>query len=339
MIHLKNEEIIFADNGEPIKIVRLLGVGGHGEVYEVEYKGERKAFKYFTNVSEWHEKIYDCLKVNINLKSPSQKILLPEAITKKPMDFSDINNNCFGYVIELIPRDFVSLFDCLSNRKYFLTMKKRLEICLSIIRVFEMLQNSGLQINYFDDSSIYINIESSEVLLYEPEKISKTKQNFQIAYPQRYLAPEMITDNAEPSVYTTEYCVSVILFMLIFGTHPLEGKKWIVPVLTYKNQQDLYGYNPIFIADPNDESNKPNEDIHREFIMLWEQVPEYLKKFFIDAFSSERLHNPKMRLSLSTYKNVFEKYLNDIKKCKCNGLSFRDNKYLERCVFCGKTLE
>lgn len=234
MIYLENEETIFADNGEPIKIVRLLGVGGHGEVYEVEYKGERKALKYFTNVSECYERIYDCLKVNINLQSPSHKILLPEAITKKPLDFSDINNNRFGYVIKLIPRDFVSLFDCLSNRKYFLTMKKRLEICLSIISVFEMLQSSDLHINYFDDSSIYINIESSEVLLYEPEKISKTKHDFQIAYPQRYLAPEMITSDAESSVYTTRHTVAVILFMLMFGSHPLEGKNALFRVLHIK---------------------------------------------------------------------------------------------------------
>lgn len=200
-----------------------------------------------------------------------------------------------------------------------------------------MLQNFGLQINYFDDSSIYINIESSEVLLYEPEKISKTKQNFKIAYSQRYLAPEMITSDAESSVYTTRHIVAVILFMLMFGSHPLEGK-CTIPCLTYKDEQNLYGYNPVFIADPNNDCNKADEYINHEFIVLWEYVPEYVKQIFMDAFNYERLSNPRKRLHLSSYRNVFEKYLNQLESCNCDALSFIDNNFVEKCVFCGKAI-
>ena len=61
----KSGEVILSDTVEPIKIIKYICSGGQGEVYEVEYKGERKAFKYFTNVTEWHERLYDNLKGNM----------------------------------------------------------------------------------------------------------------------------------------------------------------------------------------------------------------------------------------------------------------------------------
>lgn len=324
MNRFKLGDVIFADDGEPIKIVKYIASGGEGSVYEVEYKGEKKAFKYFTRVGKWHEKIYDNLKSNIDIENIDDVFIWPEAITKKPSDFEDSGNNCFGYVMRLIPREFVSLSNCLVNRGLFFTIKKRLEVCLSIINAFEALRLLGLRTNYFDDGSIFINIESSEILIFEPEKISANRQNLRIAYAPRYIAPEMITDDAKSSVYTTRYSVAVILFMLIFETHPLEGKKWLIPCLTYKDAQNLYGYNPVFIADPKDDSNKPDEDIHREFILMWKKIPEYFKKFFIDVFNSERLHNPRKRLPLKTYRTIFEKYLNDIDNCNCKTLFYRN---------------
>ena len=102
MVHFEKDEIISDDNGEPIKIIKLLGIDGQGEVYEVEYKGERKAFKYFTNVNAWHERLYENLKCNINIDGISNKFMLPEAITKKPSKFEDSGENKFGYIMSLI---------------------------------------------------------------------------------------------------------------------------------------------------------------------------------------------------------------------------------------------
>ena len=45
MTEFKPGDILKSIDGNNIKIIRFLASGGQGDVYEVEYKGERKALK------------------------------------------------------------------------------------------------------------------------------------------------------------------------------------------------------------------------------------------------------------------------------------------------------
>lgn len=48
----------------------------------------------------------------------------------------------------------------------------------------------------------------------------------------------------------------------------------------------IYGEEPVFIFDPTDDSNRPNEKVHSGVIELWNCIPQYMKDLFIQCIQS-----------------------------------------------------
>ena len=291
MVHFEKNEIIFADNGEPIKIIKLLGIGGQDEVYEVEYKGKRKAFKYFTKVSAWHERLYENLKCNINIDGISNKFMLPEAITKKPSNFEDSGENKFGYIMSLIPDGFISLSDYISSN-IIVSLSGIVDISMKILLAFRILHSSGYCYHNLNDAVILININTRDVLILGAENITPNGFNLEVINSPRYAAPEINVDcNKLQDIYTTRHSLYVILFMFLFKTHPFEGQRW----LNTPYDNNIYGKNAVFIADPDDDSNRPDDVIQKHFILMWNMIPDYVRDEFILAFRKLTLKNERRR--------------------------------------------
>jgi DNA-binding helix-hairpin-helix protein with protein kinase domain len=103
------------------------------------------------------------------------------------------------------------------------------------------------------------------------------------------------------------FSLSVILFQLWTNNHPLEGKASCVPIMDGKTEKKIYGENPVFIFDPNDESNRPVPSIHKAAVSRWPVMPEYLKETFIKAFSKEALKNPQSRIIEPQWLKIFNR--------------------------------
>lgn len=334
MAHFEKDEIIFADNGEPIKIIKMLGIGGQGEVYEVEYKGEKKAFKYFTNVSKWHEGLYDILKDNINLDKISKSFTLPEAITKKPINFEDSGENKFGYIMNLIPDGFISLSDYISSN-IIVSLRGIVDISMKILLAFRILHSSGYCYHNLNDATILININTCDVLILGAEHITLNGFDFGVVDSPRYAAPEININSKHPQdIYTTRHSLYVILFMLLFRAHPLEGQK------TFNTSFDnnIYGEDAVFIADPDDDSNRPDEVIQKHFILMWNIIPDYVREEFVCAFRKLTLKNERRRPFEVEFLRAFARFRSSILTCEC-GNEIVNNKSELICGNCGMQLQ
>jgi hypothetical protein len=84
----------------------------------------------------------------------------------------------------------------------------------------------------------------------------------------------------------------VLLFYLLMNHHPLEGAReaaircFDLPAMTR-----LYGVEPIFLFDPNDESNRPVAGLHDNALAFWPIYPAFLRQLFTRAFT-EGIHDP-----------------------------------------------
>ena len=97
--------------------------------------------------------------------------------------------------------------------------------------------------------------------------------------------------------YSDRYSLSVILFMLFYGNHPLEGAKVLgCPCMTEKHEKEFYGSKALFIYDENDKSNLPVRGVHSNVIKRWPVLPKILKEQFQHEFSQECLKEPQKRL-------------------------------------------
>lgn len=304
----------------PIKIVKFLAAGGHCEIYVVEYIGKKKALKWYTNVGNNTQAVYAQMKHNVVHGSPHNAFLWPEAITEEPNDFVNISGkNSFGVIMDLKPDGFVPMSNYLVSTLCGNEFKCIIDISIKILEAFQSLHLSGYCFNGLNDGDIFINLETHDVLISTAENIAPAGVNLGLLSVPRYTAPEIVANGVcSQTAHTSRYSVYVILFMLLFGTHPLEGEKWLVPCLSYKDMQELYGFNPVFIMDKEDESNRPDKEIHKYFIEMWNSVPEYMRELFLKVFSKESLLNPTQRCRESELLKVYCRFKNDIIESECN---------------------
>ena len=101
------------------------------------------------------------------------------------------------------------------------------------------------------------------------------------------MAPEIVRREAAPSTATDLYSLSVLLFYLLMVGHPLVGRR----ELEFETWDDhaesvLFGREPMFVFDPDDESNSPLPDLHGSVLTNWTIYPEPIRQLFTQAFTA-----------------------------------------------------
>lgn len=333
-------DIVKSDIGMPIKIVKFLAAGGQGEVYEVEYAGKKKALKWYTKAGRSPQSFYENLKNSVNKGSPDKIFLWPEAITEEPNNFVNISGkNSFGYVMDLRPEGYYELSKIIASEKVnFASYKAIAEAAIKITYAFRVLHSIGYSYQDLNDGNFFINTKTGDVLICDNDNVAPNGTHTGIIGKPRYMAPEIVTGNGKvmPDTWTDRFSLSVILFILIFTSHPLEGKKWLVPCLTDMISRELYGSNPVFVLDDKDTSNRPVKGIHENLQTTWPYMPDYLKDAFRSAFCYDALHNPQRRMTEGDWLEVLTRFRSDIIVCPCGNSIILKNTDVAVCETCGK---
>ncbi|MBO6280054.1 MAG: hypothetical protein J6M95_00535 [Bacilli bacterium] len=132
-----NKNDYFEYNNQQVKILELLGEGGQGEVYLVEYNKQKYAFKYYKEIPSSDFK-YN-LKNNISKGSPSDSFLWP----KEYIEFDD--DTC-GYLMDLRPKNYVSFVSYLTGTNQFKNKRIMLNWCIELVKSFKLLHEKGFSV-------------------------------------------------------------------------------------------------------------------------------------------------------------------------------------------------
>ena len=316
--------------GLQAKIISLLGSGGRSEVYEVDIMGHKKALIWYTDT--YSKIFYNNLRDKVLDLPLDENILWPEEIIEK----IDANGNIsFGYITNLIQDRYIDFgeFLRLKNKSYMITIKS----CINIVLAMQKLHRNGYCFQIFDEGSFFIDIENGDVLISDIENVVPVGTNTGVIGVPRYMAPEIITGDGKvlPDANSDRFLLTVILFTLMFNSHPLEGKKSLLPCISYEIAREIYGYNPLFVYDESDDSNRPNEIIHKNLQQLWSAMPEYIKDTYKSALSKEALHNPKHRIMENDWLRVLTRLKNDILVCPCGNEVVLKQALTTECECCG----
>ena len=336
MAELTIGTIIKTDFGTPIKVEKLLGEGGQGYVYLVDYAGQKKALKWYKDKAlRDPDAFYKNLKNNVQKGAPDKAFLWPEAVTER-------RDGTFGYVMNLRPEGYYELSKIIASDKInFASYRVIAEAAIKITYAFKVLHSIGYSYQDLNDGNFFINIKTGDVLICDNDNAAPQDTHTGIIGKPRYMAPEIVTGDGKvmPNTWTDRFSLAVILFILIFTSHPLEGKKWLVPCLTDKIARDLYGTNPVFVCDDNDTSNRPVKGIHENLQNTWPYMPSYLKDAFRNAFSKDALHKPQRRMTEGDWLEVLTRFRSDIMICPCgNNIILKDTEKAV-CEVCGKSYQ
>lgn len=316
-------------------ILEQLGEGGQGIVYKVHYNNKEYALKWYHKSCK--QDFYDNLKRNIDNGAPSSNFLWPLFITEKD------NEGCFGYLMELRPSEYKEFSDFLLAKTQFHTVEAMVEAGIKICAGFRRLHNKGYSYQDLNDGNFFINPDTGDVLICDNDNVAPAGINMGILGKCRYMAPEIVRGDKLPDAQSDRFSLAVILFLLFFNNHPLEGRQIIsCPCLTEKHEKKFYGTNPLFIYDKKDSSNAPVDGIHVNVINLWHQFPYYVRDTFSEQFSQETMLNSNRRI---TEKEWLDKVLlrmrNELIVCPhCHHEIFSDTENSSFiCGDCGKTIK
>ena len=331
----KGQRIRTASGGE-LEIVQKLGEGGQGVVYKVNYAGRQLALKwYFGNKLNNADKFYRNIQNNIKQGAPTSAFLWPLEIT-------EYFEGSFGYLMELRPSEYKDFSLFLLAKVHFANIEAIINTALCITNGFRELHNKGYSYQDLNDGNFFVNPKTGDVLICDNDNVAPYGENLGIAGKCRYMAPEVVMGKKRPDSHTDRFSLAVVLYMLLFLNHPLEGKRTMCPCLTEELERKFYGSDPVFVWDPSNDTNRPVRGVHTNEIKLWPLYPEFVRKTFEKAFSHEVMvgNDTAHRVIEKEWQEVFTTLRDLTVKCSCGSETFIDpSQQTCKCINCGKSFE
>ena len=352
MVELKIGQQVELEFGGKATVSDVIGSGGQGTVYQVDFNGMKWALKWYDidkirKPKDFRRNIQN----NIADGAPSNRFLWPKYLTKELPDGS------FGYLMELKPDSFDSFVDILNTYKLvidpltgratkksvrFTSLYAMVTAVINIVNSFRQLHRSGKSYQDLNDGGFFINVDTGAVLVCDCDNIAPEGSNFGIGGKPGYMAPEVVRGVAKPDVQTDKYSLAVVLFKLLFRGDPMEGEKVVKDVcLTEISELKHYGQNALFVYDPDDMSNRPVRGIHDNVIKFWRVYPDYIKEAFVRSFTVG-ISDPNKRIIENEWQELFIRLRSEIIMCSCGRTNFTSmfekpegNTY--KCPKCGMT--
>lgn len=328
MEELKKGEKVKLTIGSEATVVKELGRGGQGIVYLVELGGQQMALKWYLNPPS--DKFYKNLEGNIQKGAPSDAFLWPEYLTIK-------QKGSYGYIMKLRPQGYYEFGQFLLAKKQFKSFEAMCNAAMKICEGFQKLHLFGYSYQDLNDGNFFIEPQTGDVLICDNDNVMPQGDKSGIMGKARYMAPEIVGGKA-PDKYSDRYSLSVILFLLFYGNHPLEGAKVLgCPCMTEKHEKEFYGSKALFIYDEQDKSNLPVRGVHNNVIKRWPAFPKILRDQFKIEFNQEHLKEPQKRLIESQWQKLIQQLRDMLVICPhCMGETFVEDPKTPQCISCGK---
>ena len=272
-------------SGAGYTVEGLLGAGGQGQVWRVVAaagSSQPYAVKWYFPQSATPEQ-FAALQKLVQSGSPNRRFLWPLEMLE-----SDVGG--FGYVMELRGEEYCGMTDVI-NRKIEPTFRALATAGFQLADSFLQLHSKGLCYMDISFGNVFVEPDSGAVLVCDNDNVRVDGQPASVAGTHKFMAPEVIQNLVDgtmplPGRSTDLFSLSVLLFYMFMMHHPFEGNKEAdIVCLDGPSQNEIYGLHPVFIFDPDDDSNRPHPDYHQNALVFWPMYPQFLRDLFTRAFT------------------------------------------------------
>lgn len=295
---LKEGTRIRSDKGTEITVEKLLGEGGQGHVYRVNYRGTTMALKiYKPGVIANPQFFFENLTRNAELSEP------PSEAFVWPRDTVRLKNGARGYVMDFMTKPYVSFEKFLlplgSGGVRFHSFKTIIDAMINLVCAFQKLHILGYSYQDLNDGNFFFNPATGDVKICDNDNVAYNKMNTGVIGKPRYIAPEVVLGKNMPDAQSDRFSLAVILFMMMTISHPLEGRRFLAELITPQMERRLYAEEPIFVMHPTDKRNgidPSRPHLFSNLTFMWNWMPQELRNLFARAFSDEVLKDPSKRI-------------------------------------------
>lgn len=330
---LKSKQTITSNSGVQCEIVRMLGDGGQGEVYEVAVAGKPMALKWYFSHCATDEQ-YTIIANLVQKGSPGACFLWPLDIIR--------NNKGFGYIMPLRGAEYVGVNQWL-KRKVILSYTALCEAGRQLADSFLTLHSNGLCYSDINRENVFLNPKTGDVLICDNDNVTVDGERSGSVFTLGLAAPELVRKEACSSIQTDLFSLAVLLFYLFVGGHPLDGQaEAAIKCMDLPAKEKLYGHNPVFIYDPVNHSNRPVPGIHNNTIEMWPMIPQLLKNLFTQSFTTGITDPQNGRVRESIWREAMIRTKDSICNCpNCSAENFYSTEAQQSlgCWYCRKPIQ
>jgi serine/threonine protein kinase len=321
-----------------LRVGRLLGKGGQGEVYLAEQDGRRVAVKWYAaNAMRNDPGLLVRLRwLRDHPKKPSDKFLWPIDVI-----VSDRVPDDFGYVMPFREGRFLQI-DHANYGKQRPSLLERAKAGIEIVEAYQKLHAAGLCYRDINFGNVAFDVQTGETRICDCDNVGENNAVIQggVVGTQEFMAPEIVVGLAEersvrPNFDTDLWSLAVLLFRLLLVDHPLKGRR---DALGETDQRTLFGDRALFVYDPHDSSNEPVPGWHDTLMRFWQIYPQLLRDRFTQAFTAG-IHDPGQRVRETVWLHLMMRLRDTIHYCPhCTTENFHDGQATQSCWHCGNTV-
>jgi len=312
--------------GREYTLVRRLAGGGQGEVFLARDGTREVALKlYHAHMGTVDQEAMVRAQVSRSMTdTPEERRFV------WPQDLVRVDAwNRWGYVMPLVDRArFLDLGELQAARgRVTMSPRRMAEAGYQLSSSLRALHSAGHCYRDISRNNVLFEPATGELRIIDNDNVGVAgeSQSGVIGTPE-YMAPEIISGQASPSTLTDLHALAVLLFELWTWHHPLHGDLecrvhcWDLPA-----KQRIYGAGAVFIFDPRDASNRPNEPDYRGVRRAWEIMPETLRQLFTVAFT-DGLRDPARRVTEGQWQQAFLQLFDGALRCACGAETLWDPK-------------
>ena len=325
--------------GNPIRLEARVAEGGQGVVYRGTSEGNtRVAVKWYRPGP-----LTDRQQAAIEQLTLHRR---PHDAFAWPIDMVTCERaRGFGYVMPWVPERFGSLVELLRAPEQP-PFRVIVSIARQLVDAFAALHASGLCYRDINFGNLLVDPQRPEVIIVDNDNVGTEGGDVFVRGTLRFMAPEIITGQADPSTVSDLHSLAVFLFFLLVHGHPLEGRRVRV---SYTWQDDghvsettlamqHFGLNPCFVFDPRDNSNLPEPG--DPMLIWWPIYPTFIQALFTRAFTTG-LKDASLsgRITEGEWRRALARLHDCVSVCPCTAAVFWDpaNPRI-RCWNCGATV-
>ncbi len=297
-----------------------LGGGGQGEVYRCTADGKPIALKwYHAHYLAGAPRLRDRIENAIREGPPSDRFLWP-------LDLAIAPGLEFGYVMPLREKRFRGIIEWMKRRirmSFYALATAGFELADSFLLLHA---KKGLCYRDISFGNAFFDPDGGEIRICDNDNVDFNGQPGEIGGTPAFMAPEIVRGEAMPSIESDRHSLAVLLFYLFLTHHPLEGaREAAIRCMDEPARRKLYGLEPVFIFDPQDESNRPVPEFHPLPIAFWPIYPKSLRDLFTRAFTTGLRDPTNGRVGESEWRSAMIKLRDSIMHCPgCQGENFYD---------------
>ncbi|HXZ99147.1 MAG TPA: serine/threonine protein kinase [Candidatus Binatia bacterium] len=322
--------------GAEVKVGQRIAEGGQGVVYRALLpSGAPVAIKWYRPMVHGAE-----IRASISALAGRPR---PHPAFAWPLDLVVCDRMAgFGYVMPLLAARFRPLARIISAPEPP-SFRTAAGIGRRISEAFAALHAGGLCYRDISLGNLLADPGSGEVAIVDNDNVGTDGSAVFVRGTLRFMAPEVLREEAPPSTVSDLHSLAVILFFLLIHGHPLEGSRVEASYSWHSDGHvsetglalQHFGRAPLFVFDPLDGSNRPLPGDPR--LVWWPIYPRFMRDLFVRTFTAG-LTDASLggRVTEGVWRRALIRLGDTVSACVCGASLFWDpDESAKRCWHCG----